>query len=458
MDNTLLVRIYDVGFGDCIYVRVPDANNYYHILIDCGSKGAEYTLRNALDNVRSMLDNQQAPKKRLDLLIVTHPHNDHIKGFDPEWFKGIRINHIWLSAFMKRDHPQAKQAHALQALADKAARSLQARGLKLSASLDTLIVNTVWNDEAMETLRTTLPRANRIKPLYVSRDIADPSATKKRLTAKQRREHKVSFKYGVTCFQDFQEKDTCLRILAPEWDIDGYYLGKTSCDYLSLVNMYNSLLFEDMKTPGEKRPIPQPCNISKSDFRRLHNRILYSALAFSREDHKLKNNTCVVFLLEWRGKRLLFTGDAEWTGRPVKKGRRNGCWDVMLLMDKKHGHLGKPLDFLKVAHHGSVNGTPFIDKENAKQTILDNILPRGRKAQIVVSTRAGETRSVHKEVPYRLLMQNLGLRAVNAREYGDERGILQPQRTDKENEPWIDISVKPNPRWKLSDNSKKRKV
>ena len=47
--------------------------------------------------------------------------------------------------------------------------------------------------------------------------------------------------------------------------------------------------------------------------------LLYSALAFSQEDDDLKNNTSVVLLLEWRGRRLLFTGDAEWDGRVSSK-------------------------------------------------------------------------------------------------------------------------------------------
>ena len=37
MADKLLVRIYNVGLGDCIYLRVPDENDDVHILIDCGN-------------------------------------------------------------------------------------------------------------------------------------------------------------------------------------------------------------------------------------------------------------------------------------------------------------------------------------------------------------------------------------------------------------------------------------
>ena len=38
MDGQLLVRLYNVGLGDCIYLRVPDLHRDVHILIDCGNK------------------------------------------------------------------------------------------------------------------------------------------------------------------------------------------------------------------------------------------------------------------------------------------------------------------------------------------------------------------------------------------------------------------------------------
>ena len=40
MDDQLLVRLYRVGLGDCIYLRVPDDGAARHILIDCGNRYA----------------------------------------------------------------------------------------------------------------------------------------------------------------------------------------------------------------------------------------------------------------------------------------------------------------------------------------------------------------------------------------------------------------------------------
>ena len=442
MDEKLLIRTYSVGFGDCIYVRIPDQDAFFHMLIDCGTSGrAEPILENVLENVRSMLPEVNG-RRRLDLLVATHPHADHIKGFNPDWFEGIGIRHVWLSAFMKEDHPQAKGAHALQKLTDRAVRSFQARRLRVGHGLDTVLANSLCNASALEALRETLPGTSGIEPLYVSRDIADPS--KERLSAEKRDEHRLQFEEGTSCLRDFREAGTCLRVLAPEWDIDGYYLGKRWSDYRSLLRAYPDVPSEVLEE-GATEPAPPPMNISKRRFRLLRSRILYSALAFARTDKELKNNTSVVLLLEWCGRRLLFTGDAEWKGREVEKGYRNGCWDVMLHVSEVKEALTQPIDFLKVGHHGSVNGTPFIDEDEAEQPFLDAILPEGGEAHVVVSTLAGE-HGEKKEVPYQKLMGELGRRAANACEYPEGSGVLQPPQTDQEGKTgvdWIDVMLDP---------------
>jgi hypothetical protein len=83
---------------------------------------------------------------------------------------------------------------------------------------------------------------------------------------------------------------------------------------------------------------------------------------------KAANNTSVVFCLEWNGWRLLFPGDAE-----------EKSWEIM----GKKGVLDRPVDFLKIGHHGSHNGTPATDW-------LDKLLPEDGKARsAAVCTCAG---------------------------------------------------------------------
>ena len=117
MDKKLLVRLYNVGLGDCIYLRVPDLKKDVHILIDCGNKFNEIELLGQrIEHLKAGLPDVRGGKKRLDLLVATIPHEEHHKGFEEEFFHDIKIERIWLSPAFDRQNPKAQGFHALQDL------------------------------------------------------------------------------------------------------------------------------------------------------------------------------------------------------------------------------------------------------------------------------------------------------------------------------------------------------
>lgn len=65
------IQVLDVGQGDAILLRTPEGKN---VLID-GGPGT--TVLEELGEVLSPLD------RRLDLVILTHPHEDHVAGLVP---------------------------------------------------------------------------------------------------------------------------------------------------------------------------------------------------------------------------------------------------------------------------------------------------------------------------------------------------------------------------------------
>ncbi|MBN2054596.1 MBL fold metallo-hydrolase [bacterium] len=74
--NRLVVTFLDIGEGDSTLIRTP---NQRTILIDAGLSGTEYSSFDAGAMVVVPFL-QEAGITRLDWVVATHPHNDHIGG------------------------------------------------------------------------------------------------------------------------------------------------------------------------------------------------------------------------------------------------------------------------------------------------------------------------------------------------------------------------------------------
>ncbi|MFN7135767.1 MAG: MBL fold metallo-hydrolase, partial [Myxococcales bacterium] len=74
----LHVRMYRVGFGDCLLLSFPVGDGHRHVLVDCGAHNRG-TLNNLPDVVR---DVAQVTGGRLAAVVASHRHQDHIWGFE----------------------------------------------------------------------------------------------------------------------------------------------------------------------------------------------------------------------------------------------------------------------------------------------------------------------------------------------------------------------------------------
>jgi len=447
MADKLLVRIYNVGLGDCIYVQVPDDNGRdgkVHILIDCGNKFGEMeVLKKAIGDVETHLPlvdpaDPNSTKRLLDLLVVTHPHEDHHKGFEPAFFKNIRIQNLWLSpAFCELDDEIGTKPH--QAInGNQNLRSLQA------AARDGLnrLVNVSPAGETKEILEEVLQSLSKADAITV---LNGGSKDNQRLDVVSRRYVSANPKYETQTHKDletvagwapfikadltnlFHDPETKIKILAPRGKLDTYLSAPkpNPVSHLALSSVQLEGNTENLANDlGSQARMPR--NISIQDFDRLRAGIQSNILAAAAELGHAINNLSVVLLLEWKGYRLLFPGDAEWEGSKIEiKDSNNGSWNVMW-NDDQDGELKKKIDFLKVGHHGSENATPWARTEKGEDhpisVILNSLLPEPQQNQTPTAWAVVSTQETQRwvSIPDPQLLRAIGKRVVNGRLFGKQ--------------------------------------
>ncbi|MFN3371136.1 MAG: MBL fold metallo-hydrolase [Sphingomonadaceae bacterium] len=97
--DAVRMRLYCHGLGDCLLIDLPTSDGQpFWMLIDCGIHSSE---AGGADRVRAVVDDIAAlTGGRLDLVVGTHEHWDHLSGFlqAPAFTDGrLRVGAVWLS-------------------------------------------------------------------------------------------------------------------------------------------------------------------------------------------------------------------------------------------------------------------------------------------------------------------------------------------------------------------------
>jgi beta-lactamase superfamily II metal-dependent hydrolase len=353
MTEKLTVRFYNVRFGDAILVTVPDRTARGNpitrrILIDVGNAplvasqvgGDDTVFKPVIDDILDQLGG-----KPLDLYVLTHEHLDHAQGllhadrklFPPgEFAKKFKVRHVWLTASAHPDyynmpgHENAKKQLATATAQYEAINSyLTTTAAELRPVFQSLLANNnpQSTKACVEFIRALNPKGTH----YIHREVD------------------LKGKHGF--------RDAKFSIWAPEEDTSEYY-GR--------FQPLGLLEAPAVGAPAPELPSP-PAGVDLGAFLNLvESRTLGIADNLLTID-AAANNTSIVFLLEWRGWKLLFAGDAE-----IRS------WKTM---NKKQ--VVSPVHFLKVSHHGSHNGTPDGD-------LFDALMPKvpndNRKRRAAIST------------------------------------------------------------------------
>jgi len=371
------VRMYNVGFGDAFLLRFPAADRPRTVLVDCGVHPSGPGPRKMNEVVREIIGDVRVGgtdgTPRIDVVVCTHRHADHVSGFRDEAWKDVEVGEVWMPWTENPADPEARRILETQSKTAKKLVSL--RGV--SAAARALADNALSNAAAMTTLHRGFsgsPR-RRFLPREGGRTVLEPKLLP-----------------GVKVHVLGPSRDPeVIRDMDP-------VEGQT---YLQLV-----ALREEEAHRGERvSPFRAHWSIGAAEFRRRSGTALSAgdlkaiaaygeldALAVAVSLEKAVNGTSLMLLFEMGDAHLLFPGDAQW-----------GTWDRALKREASRDALART-SFLKVGHHGSHNATP--------KEFVEEVAARGLRS--MVSTRAGTKNwDIPREPLLRALRANAG-RAVRS--------------------------------------------
>jgi len=406
--QSLTINTYNVGFGDCFLLTFKYATRKRHILIDFGSQRRPV---NPKPNHMVKVARQIATdcNNKLDVVVATHRHQDHISGFAPNKNKnapGDIIAKLKPEIVVQpwTEHPRAprdakiaptralRQAHVrmLEKLHAVAATiPAQLKGLRgidraTRARLGFLGQNNIKNKSAVTNL---LKMARPDKGRYVHCGSASGFA------------HLLpGVKVHVLGPPTLVQTETIKNQVHDQPEEFWHLQSAAASDD----DEPGSPLFPDARSggsPPSTRWFTARLNQIRAEELLQIVRILDDAM----------NNTSVILLFECGSKSFLFSGDAQWEN-----------W-AFALSDEKYRKLLRKVDLYKVGHHGSLNATPkslwklFRQRGNAHKK---------NRLQTVLSTKHGVhgSESRDSEVPRQTLVDELKKRSrlTTTEEFGSD--------------------------------------
>ncbi|HLX08963.1 MAG TPA: MBL fold metallo-hydrolase [Thermoanaerobaculia bacterium] len=384
-EEPLRVRMYRVGFGDFFLLTVPSPTGPQHLLIDCGvTKGT--TGRGDIGTLKAAVaDMAQETDHKLALIIVTHRHMDHIIGFSrcKDEFEQFEVGAIWMPVWETQYDSKIEDLQAqLTALALDIGThlALAAGNTPDRAELLAMLENATGHDflaggalgvagtgggTNAESLRL-LKEGLKVKPTYyhkgqiaqlpkalvdagLAAEILGPPPVDELAFMKLK-----DLRKGVGQYLEMSER---------RQEQDGGAFRPFAERFTATPDDYPASAFREW--------LPRNADSVQPALKDLKNAV--AALRKAVDDAQPEvlltavkaldgflNNQSLVVLFTFRGKKLLFAGDAQ-----------AGNWEYWLYdsdtpVKAPSGVLGAHgaqvlghLDFYKVGHHGSTNATPI---------------------------------------------------------------------------------------------------
>ncbi len=352
--SEVVIFTYQVGFGDCFLLRFVYASMARHVLIDFGTMGLPESAESG-HMLRIANDIADKCGGKLDIVVATHRHADHISGFATN--NGTASGDIIASL--------AKDAVVLQPWTEAPDLAVDAVGplpddhQGFAARRASLAAMQGFAAELVAALAAKPPRGLSKAALdqlaFIGRDnIANLSAVENLMAMGKQR---IYAYHGLAVDLRNVLPGIKLRVLGPPTlkqtatirkqrasDADEFWqLAPQRLAAEAALGTGSDELFPGhpyaraTRLPMEARWFARRVEAAAGDQK----------LALVRVLDKAMNNTSLILLFEARGKKLLFPGDAQIEN-----------WNFALAQPDIKALLAG-VDLYKVGHHGSRNATPM---------------------------------------------------------------------------------------------------
>jgi beta-lactamase superfamily II metal-dependent hydrolase len=337
---TVRIRMYNVGFGDCFLVTIPAKDRPRLILIDCGTHPASTgKYRAERDAVPLLLQDlkEEYGALRLDVVVASHRHKDHVSGFANKEFHKVEVGEVWLPWTENRDDKTATNLRERMGLVTEQLDTARAVAFNLDSeaveAAAAVIDNNfaLRNQAAMDMLWDGF--GGDPKHWYVSAP-AEPQTT--------------AVLPGVKIHVLGPSKDEAtIRDLEPPAEETFAHFASMGADVENGPQPFD----EGWSIQAEQFAF-SALRVSEETQARIRRLAEEDLLAAAATLESSINGTSLMFMLEVGGLFLFFPGDAQW-----------GTWKAVL-DDPASRDLLKRASFYKVGHHGSHNATPsrFVDE------------------------------------------------------------------------------------------------
>jgi beta-lactamase superfamily II metal-dependent hydrolase len=348
-DKHITVRMYNIGFGDAFLLFFPDSPRPRKVLVDCGVHFQGRNPNAPIDKMveRIIADVTEADGPHIDLVIVTHRHQDHVEGFANPLWQEVKVDEVWLPWTENYKDPKARailetqstKAKKLAMVLDKMLASPTRFGLNAARveelrALKDFSTNSLSNEKAMETLHEGFKGGKSIKRRYLPlENRADNS-------------FKPDFLPGVTVHIMGPSRDPeVIRDMDPSSNEQWLRLMETkdSPDYEP-----HRPFHEDWGKDFDKLEKNDPLRnlLSDAEIKIIESIDDGAGLNVAVKLEAAVNGTSLMMMFEMGKAYMLFPGDAQ-----------NGTWK-QALKDTEWRELMAKTNFYKIGHHGSHNATP----------------------------------------------------------------------------------------------------